>query len=85
MFFLLFDVYLFVIIVRFILCFVRNEIFDVFWAFGACFLFLYFGVDWKGRVPALTERGLFGFGFCVPWDIAPEKGHVLAVMDRGLF
>ena len=102
--------------------------FDVFWAFGVCFGFLYFGVDWKGRVPALMERGLFGFGFCVPSDIslekrarpgsdglwpflngsnscivefrfisetfekkcsgfcgALEKGHVLAVTERGLF
>ena len=40
---------------------------------GFVLCFLYFGVDWKGRVPALTERGLFGFGFCVPLDIALEK------------
>ena len=54
-------------------------------AFGVILCFLYFGVDWKGRVPALTKRGLFGFGFCVPSNIALEKGRVPAVTDRGLF
>ena len=63
----------FVIIVRFILCFVRNKIFLMFLGVWGLFCFFVFGVDWKGRVPALTERGLFGFGFCVPSDIALEK------------
>ena len=40
---------------------------------GFVSVFLYFGVDWKGRVPALTEHGLLSFGFCVPSDIALEK------------
>ena len=63
----------FVIIVRFILGFVRNELFSMFLGVWGFFRFLYFGVDWKGRVPALTERGLFGFGFCVPSNIDLEK------------
>ena len=45
----------------------------MFFGVWGLFWFLYFGVGWKGRIPALKERGLFGFGFCVPSDIALEK------------